>query len=418
MVEPSWGRHKRALLGATLTALLYAGMAGLVTGPADTPVFLAGYALAWILYLWVLGSDANLRPELVLLWSLLARLLWVGSEPWLSDDLFRYLLDGRVLAAGLNPFQYAPAHPTIQALAPDLASRVNHPGIPTIYPTVVQLVGGFAALLHLGVVGWRVLLSLCDLALVASIAALFGGGRDGWRAAAVYGLCPLAILESGANGHVEPLVLLPLSLALGSDRRAWTAGLFLGVAALAKYFPLLLGPLWLRRRSGWTIPLLAMTAVFVGMLPFTMGGIDVTLGLRAYLENWNFNGPLHALFRFAFGDARWLRLIPFVAAAVGAAIALWRRVPPRSAAAPLFFVFLLFGPTLHPWYALWVLPWLGPRPSWTLWAFVAAVGLGYAVWWQQHVAGQWTLPLWQSLGIWSIVALAWLTPRVLRLRGR
>ena len=63
----------------------------------------------------------------------------------------------------------------------------------------------FAAAAGLMESGWRVLVSVIDVGAMVLVARLFGGGDAGWRAAAVYGLCPLLVFESGANGHLEAI---------------------------------------------------------------------------------------------------------------------------------------------------------------------------------------------------------------------
>jgi hypothetical protein len=74
----------------------------------------------------------------------------------------------------------------------------------------------------------------------------------------------------------------------------------------------------------------------------------------------------------------------------------------------MLFAFLVIGPTLHPWYALWLLPWLGARPHPGHWSFVAAMGGAYAVWWSVYTTGVWELPPGVAEMLWSIVALGWL----------
>lgn len=406
-------RNKPALLAAGASVLLYAAAGAGLDGPADTLLWLAAYAAAWAIYLGALlrtgAADFVASPWVVLGWSLLARLVLCPSEPWLSDDLWRYLLDGRVLLSGANPFALPPEHPLVQELAPAIAARVNHPEIPTIYPPLVQVVAAGAAALGLLADGWRVLVSLVDLGVVVAVARLFGGGDRGWRAAAVYGWCPLAVWEAGANGHLEPLVLLPLVLAVHAIRRGrgWRAGLALGLAVLAKYFPLLLIPALARERNWWKMSLLATIVVALGLLPFAWGGVDIFAGMRAYLGHWSFNSPLYEGLAWLGGGARWPRVLPFLFVLVAGFVAALRGEEPLRLLPLLLFAFLVTGPTLHPWYALWVLPWLGDRPHEGLWAFVGAMGGAYAVWWQVHRSGEWALPPGVGELLWSLVALGW-----------
>jgi len=384
-----------------------------VTAPAHTLIWLTGYALSWALYLGLFVSQREHdwvgSPWLLVTWALLARLVLVDSTPWLSDDLFRYLLDGQVSAAGINPFRFAPEHPQIQALAPELVARVNHPEIPTIYPPLIQGLALLAAWMQLGPTAWRVMVSGFDVVAMVLVARLFFGRDRGWRAAAVYGLCPLAVWESAGNGHLEPIVVVGfLGGALLWRRGHWmAAGLAIGAASMAKFYPLLVMPAWIRERHFGRIFAVAAGSTALVTLGFATGGVDVLAGMRAYLEHWSFNGPIYSI-GTALGIPAWIgRALPFAAIGVAGLVAAIRGSSPERVTPFLLFAFLVLGPTLHPWYALWVLPWLGERPHAGLWAFVAAMGGAYAVWWQMATVGRWELPPVAAIGIWALVALGW-----------
>src|SRR5690606_1712690 len=71
------------------------------------------------------------------------------TQPQLSDDLWRYIHDGRRTAAGVNPYAHAPADAPLATpadMAPmtplgrDIAQRVNHPHLVTIYQPASQWV--------------------------------------------------------------------------------------------------------------------------------------------------------------------------------------------------------------------------------------------------------------------------------------
>ena len=60
-----------------------------------------------------------------------------------SDDIYRYLWDGKVAAAGINPFAFTPTDPHLSHLATvDLPSKVNHPELRSVYPALAQLLFG------------------------------------------------------------------------------------------------------------------------------------------------------------------------------------------------------------------------------------------------------------------------------------
>ena len=83
------------------------------------------------------------------------------------------------------------------------------------------------------------------------------GVRREWRvgAALLYAWCPLLIWEIGGSGHVDALVMAWLVWALVFRYRGemgW-AGVFLGLAVLTKFYPLVLFPA-MYRRGDWKMP--------------------------------------------------------------------------------------------------------------------------------------------------------------------
>ena len=129
-------------LGVALVILGAAGAAAQLQGKTPVVVGLvlaqgAVYALAVALLLrgarmglgWALGVAALLRLTLLFL------------PPYLSDDVFRYVWDGMVQGAGVNPYRYIPNDPALAALR-DAAiwPNVNRGDYaPTIYPPVAQI---------------------------------------------------------------------------------------------------------------------------------------------------------------------------------------------------------------------------------------------------------------------------------------
>ncbi len=114
------------------SALAALGLGGVVAWVAAVVLARAGtnplyayngaFAVAFVLYLAaaalvVAGRVPARRGTLVLILALavLPRLILLASTPALSDDLYRYIWDGKVSAAGIDPYRYAPADP---ALAP------------------------------------------------------------------------------------------------------------------------------------------------------------------------------------------------------------------------------------------------------------------------------------------------------------
>ena len=105
------------LLCLTLLAVLSLEPAGLAAWPIDPVIAAVGLMMAAGLAYMALPpaiSGAAATPRLMLVMVLVGlalRLVLLGSAPILEIDYYRYLWDGGVLAASLNPFAVAPAGP-------------------------------------------------------------------------------------------------------------------------------------------------------------------------------------------------------------------------------------------------------------------------------------------------------------------
>ena len=91
---------------------------------------LAGIAVGMLLpyvaaVAWVVLRHPPRRAALVLVVTVAAalRLALVAGEPALSNDVYRYVWDGRVQAAGINPYRHTPADPELAFLRDERSIR-------------------------------------------------------------------------------------------------------------------------------------------------------------------------------------------------------------------------------------------------------------------------------------------------------
>src|SRR5262249_10892434 len=140
------------------------------------------------------------RIGFLLLCGGLFRATLIPRAPDLSDDLYRFLWDGRVAAAGISPYRFAPDAPELADIDPALRAQGGHRDMRTVYPPVSQAVfreavsAGRAAPYAL-----KIFFSAADLAVVALLAR--SGVPSARWAAALYAFHPLAITESAGQGH-------------------------------------------------------------------------------------------------------------------------------------------------------------------------------------------------------------------------
>ena len=407
-------RSKRTLcvLGI-LSLIVYAGMTWLShafvfgQGHLERPIgtFVCLYGAAFVLYAvairWLQQVDTRqslLVP--IFVFAVLFRALLLFSEPIQEDDFYRYLWDGKVVASGLNPYQFDPLdiqmgvtnkaqlRPYRQITDEDeyfalLLSRVNHPGVPTIYPPVAQAVFALAALIAPGsLLALRLIFFCFELALCAVLVSMlrhFNGSTSG---VLVYAWSPLVIKESINSPHydVVPTFLLVLALSAVLNGRTLLAHISLAGAILGKVFPGLLVPLFLHRtwqRYGfWAAAgglVLTIVVVIAGYLPFWEAGSALWQGSLTFAGEWQTNSFVFP-FLLLLTEGRWLANGIIVACLGGAVLIAVRRNSRGDKEQFLrgcfFVIALLFllSPVGNPWYFIWLVPFLCifPRRSWLL----------------------------------------------------
>lgn len=370
------------IVTAAVVAIGAAVLLGQVRDPREAagvvaPALVAwGAAVAWLLRGAVAAAPAvppDAEPAFrsmarVFAVACLVRLPFLRWPATLSDDVFRYVWEGRVWAAGFSPFALAPDDPTLAALRDDVWAQVNHPGISTIYPPLAQAL--FVLLAPGGVMAWKVTMALAD----AAAAALLWQRRPntGW----LWALLPLPAVESAANGHLEGLGVLLVVLALrGSAVAAWAG-------AMLKLLP----AVFLARR-GARVWAAAGVATVLAFLPLV--GPGFTRAFQNYSTRWSFNGSVYPLLAAHVADDARLRAALAVGGAAIVALAVLRLRDPARVALWSFGAFVVLSPTVHPWYVLWPLVpalWLGHR-AWTVLAVTAP--LSYLVLTTRDVGGGW-----------------------------
>ncbi|MEZ4460757.1 MAG: hypothetical protein R3E66_13715 [bacterium] len=249
--------------------LLALGCAALPFAPSDGAI-LAVYAALFVPYAWVCAR-ANHVP-IAWIWgaAILARMALIGHDPLLSDDLYRYVWEGRVWLAGFNPFVHPPEATALAAVRDaEIWPHINHPEIPTIYPPVAQGLFAFNAWLGGGMTALRALLVAVELGCFFAAARVLKLTK---ATLALVLLNPLVIVEAAWSGHIDgvAVALLVLGCALW-ERRRGGAGLFLGLSIATKFLGViglalvLFAPLRARERLRTRLGLLTMALSVVAL---------------------------------------------------------------------------------------------------------------------------------------------------------
>ncbi len=344
--------------------------------PDHLPWFIAAALAQGIVYLaavvLVLRRDCGTHALVVILGvAAIVRLAVMLSTPWLSNDAYRYIWDGRVQAHGINPYRFAPSDPHLTALR-DAAiyNNINRREYArTVYPPVAEML--FLAITRVSEsMVWMkaAMLSFEALAIWLLIRLLIGL-RLSAEHVIIYAWNPLALWEFAGSGHVDAaaVAFIALTLLARHRERPFLTGFGLACATMVKLYPAVLFPA-LYRRWDWKMPAAFVATVLGSYAPYLSVGTRVIGFLPVYLKEEGLtNGTrfyLADLLRIGLkvqwlSPARCLVAVGLILAAA-AAFAFARSLNEHRGwlvgtvtMATTFSI--LFSPH-NPWYFAWVLP--------------------------------------------------------------
>jgi len=350
------------------------------------------FAVAWLS---LRTKDSKKLLVLGLIFAALFRLSILFSPPYLSDDIYRYIWDGRVQSAGINPYRYIPADESLVKLRDDkIYPNINRRDYArTIYPPVAE--GAFLLITRLSEsVTWMkaVMVGFEAIAVWALIQLLVSFGFARQRVL-IYAWHPLVVWEFAGSGHVDALAIAFIALALLARRKRCETltGFLLACATCVKLFPAVLFPAFYERRS-WKMPLAFVGTILVTYLPYlSVGPLGVLGSLPGYV---NERGMMSGEQFFLLTVARQLfsRNVPasayliFTIAVLGV-LSLWMMRAQRSDEINYFrnglimsSAFMVLLAPHFAWYFTWLVLFLCFIPSVPVFYLTAASFLLYLTW--------------------------------------
>ncbi len=317
--------------------------------------------------------------------ALVMRLLVLGEQPYLSTDIYRYIWDGRVQAAGINPYRYVPADPALSALR-DAAifPNINRADYAvTAYPPVAQMFFLAATRFSETVLAMRLAMVACEIVIVAVMVDLLRLLRLPPTAVVAWAWHPLVIWEIANNGHSDAVMvaLLMFGVWLLTRHRALAGAVAVTLGALVKPYALVALPAFWRPWD-WRLPKAVVATIAACYLPYIGVGSGVlgfvTTGYLSEEGQANGNGFwLVALFRGLIGNVpglQWFYILVAAIVLVLLALKIARRPDQTERqtladVSTLLLAGLFFLSPNYPWYFLAVVPFVvlgGGAPAWVL----------------------------------------------------
>lgn len=311
--------------------------------------------------------------------AFLLRLSFLNTSPIGSEDIYRYMWDGKIQANGVNPYLYTPGDDHLKSYYSDLLPKaLNFREMKTIYFPLSQW------LFYIGyklsgesVWGYKLLLILFELLTLAGLFLLLRKLNITRKYLLLYVLCPLPIFQFAIDAHLDGfgLPLLIFSLFFYLDNKKIYSLILLGLSLSIKPIGLLLIPIYflneksiLQKIKTVLIPFMAFFAQFI----FYIFSSNPFEALFIFTKSWYFNGFVFNLLNAVFSNNQTSRLICGILLALSLIPVYFSK---REMIEKIYFAVLLlmiFSPVVHPWYITWVAVLLPFSHKWSGLYFVAA----------------------------------------------
>lgn len=336
---------------------------------------IAGYAILFLAYLSVLFNPGYFRIKDLVIAAILFRCVLFFSFPNLSDDIYRFVWDGRLIQAGIHPFAHLPSYFVETGSLPgtitmELYQKLNSPDYYTIYPPIAQLIFWLSTLVPGSVYGSAIFIRSCILlAELGTLWLLFQLTKTYALPSTgvfFYALNPLVILELTGNLHFEAFMIffVLLGIYFYEKGKIPLSAIGFGFGIAGKLLPLMFMPVFIRR-----IPLKKLVVFFtiVGgvMLLLFAPLLDLSLwrgmgsSISLYFQKFEFNASIYYIVREVgywvkgyniIGSAgRWLSSITFLGI-MAISLASKPQVHLPKVLLWILSAYLFMATTVHPWY--------------------------------------------------------------------
>jgi hypothetical protein len=383
------------------------------------PTFVLPYSIYLLAVIWVTKSGKVERSATVVViitaFAVLMSATFLLQTPSLSNDIYRYIWDGKLLLNGVSPYSYPPDASQLAAFRDSNWLLVENKGVISPYPPLAELLNAIVYWISPTVTAFKAASLLPDFASMILLPIFLKKLNLDPRLALIYSWNPLFALEFGSSGHDDPLALFFLLASfylLYSNRRVPSA-LALAMATLAKLFPLMIAPLLIKRwgARATTVFVLLIIAFY---LPFAVIGGNLLSPISAYVlgNTAIFNGGVFSVLEYLFqivsssASANMARGVVYSILLAALAWMLWKiwrsdvdDLFLAKCSAALITVYIALSGDVQPWYLSWVfLPFLTFLSSWAWIGFSVTVFLTYYTFTQPPIQpGYWAEILWVKI---------------------
>lgn len=307
------------------------------------------------------GNNDKLKiPFIILIFGIFFRITLLPTTYTTSDDVHRYLWEGKVLVNGYNSFTTPPKDSNLAHLRDDNYEKVTYKGMPAIYPPFSQIIFGINYLVAgNSVVFLKIIYLIFEIiTLIFLLKLLILKERDP-KLILLYAWLPLPIMEYFINAHLDPIgiTFLVLFLYYFERNKVSLPSVMLALAFLSKLLSLLILPLIIKK-AGFKKALVFygvfLLTCLIFYVPFITKDNFIFAGLFKYLEHWEFNGSIYNLLKLIFSRGDIAHIICAVLLSISVLVVSFKYKEFMNGVFAVFLLIIIFSTTIYPWYLGWI----------------------------------------------------------------
>ena len=230
----------------------------------------------------------------ILVFSLIFRLSLLPLTP--SNDMFRYVWEGRLQVNGLNPYSYPPESSTLEHLRDKFYSGIGHKQLTTIYPPLTLMIFAIAELFSHSFLSMKTAFLTFDvLSIFLLVKFLRRMGKEPVHVL-IYAWSPLVLMSFAARGHCDSLQIffVILALYLYSMKKQIQSFISISLATMSKFVSIITIP-FLIPRGKFKYLIILFLVILLLYSPYSSAGSGLFSTLFHFGTQYHYNDSVHFL---------------------------------------------------------------------------------------------------------------------------
>jgi len=334
----------------------------------------------------------------IIIFALMFRLTLLPMAP--SDDIYRYLWEGKLQLHGISPYSHSPESSSLELLRDRFFSGINHKHLTTIYPPLTLMVFAIADFISHSIITMKSVFLVFDVLSIFLLLRFLKVMKKNPLNVLVYAWSPLILISFASRGHCDSLHIFFVILAmyLCAIRKKLRSTVSIALAVMSKFIFIIVVPFLVSAKK-FKYTLVFFTIITILYLPYISAGKGLFSTLFHFGTQYHFNDSAHFLiFCLCIGSPLASKIVTALIFGTVLLI-LYKRhlnlltvddngnlhkspLPPGQTlrtgtkgggekrgnielnnfvlnyAFVAIGTFLIFSPTLHPWYLTWIVPFL------------------------------------------------------------